>query len=108
MISRKEAISVLYGIINGQYFEEELEGKVGKELENALTDIANCIEAEEVLGIHSWGMDDEEWVFLHTAFRTDLHDFEDNKNKQKEILERNRFTPSLAEIKLMEQEKDDE
>ena len=91
MITRAEAISVLYGIINGEYFEEELEGEFAEEFENALTDIANCIEAEDTLGIHAWGMDDEEWVFLHTAFRTDLPDFADNIRKQNDIVKKYSF-----------------
>ena len=86
MITREEAVDVIYGLINGQLIEEELD----EETENLLTDIAQCIEAEKI-GIHAWGMDDKEWVFLHTAFRTDLPDFADNMKKQREIAERYAF-----------------
>ena len=61
-ITRKEAIKTIYDIMNS--------GILSEELENALQDIANCIEHEND-GLFLWGADDEV-SDLFTARRKDL------------------------------------
>lgn len=61
-ITRKEAIKTIYDIMNS--------GILSEELENALQDIANCIEYEND-GLFLWGADDEV-SDLFAARRKDL------------------------------------
>ena len=66
MITRQKAVRALYAVINC--------GIIDEDLEMSLQDIANCIEDETYLGIHAWGMSDEEYMKLHTAHRVDCRE----------------------------------
>ena len=83
MITRQRAVRTLYTVINC--------GIIDEELEMSLQDIANCIEDETYLGIHAWGMSDEEYMKLHTARRTDLPDYEDYMKECREIYGKYKF-----------------
>ena len=89
MITRENAIDVLYEIVNS--------GILSEELEDDIQDIICCIEDEKDLGIHAWGMPDDEYSTLHTALRTDLPEYADFKMQQEEILDYYKFSPSKAE-----------
>ena len=80
MITRQEAVSVIYAIINS--------GIISEDLEDALQDIANCIEDEETLQIHSWGMPEDDYMTLHMTMRTDLPEYEEFMKKCEEIHQR--------------------
>lgn len=67
LVTRVEAVDVLYEIINS--------GIISMELEEKLREIANIIEDEDKengLGILAWGMNAEEYGELHTVYRKDL------------------------------------
>jgi len=83
MITRQEAINVLYQIMNS--------GIIDEELEDALQEIANCIEDENYLKIHSWGMPCNEYIKLHTSKRTDLPDYAAFIKECEEIYKRYSF-----------------
>lgn len=83
MLTRREASSVLYSIINS--------GIISDELESALCEIESCIMAEENFEIHAWGMPSEDFALLHTAMRTDHPDFDSFVNKQREIVDKYSF-----------------
>lgn len=59
MIERREAVQALR--------EMNESGILSPVLESVLDDIAICIEAEEDLGIHIWGVDDEEFLPIMEA-----------------------------------------
>ena len=61
-VTRKEAIKIIYDTMNS--------GILSEELENALQDIANCIEHEND-ELFLWGADDEV-SDLFAAWRKDL------------------------------------
>ena len=64
VISRDEAIQVLYQVMNS--------GIISEDIEEELQDIANCIEGEKK-GLFLWGADDDH-IDLFTARREDLID----------------------------------
>lgn len=61
-ITREEAVTTLYDVINSGIISDELEGK--------LQDIASCIDNEEQ-GLFTWGADDDV-IDLFIAKREDL------------------------------------
>lgn len=63
MPTRLQAVRKLYDLINS--------GILAEDLEQDLRDIANCIEAEENLGIFLWGADDD-YIDLYIVKREDL------------------------------------
>ena len=83
VITREAAIDRLYQLINSGVFE--------KDVEDDLQDIANCIEDEKQLRIHSWGMNADEYGKLHTAWRTDLPDYDSKAAEQERIVKKYRF-----------------
>lgn len=62
-ITRDEAVTTLYDVINS--------GIISEELEERLEDIASCIEHEEQ-GLFTWGADDDV-IDLFVAKREDLY-----------------------------------
>ena len=67
MITRDEALEVLYDLINS--------GIIAEDLEEALEDIAKCIRAEDKerdLGIDIWGAEENDWIDLYILKREDL------------------------------------
>ena len=88
MITRQQAVSVIYEVVNSGILSDELEGN--------LQDVANCIEDEEMLQIHAWGMPDDDHSMLHTAFRTDLPVYDEMMKKCEEIQKRYRFHDETA------------
>ncbi len=63
MITREKAADVLYELINA--------GVLDRELTSSLEDIARGI-SEEQYGRHVWGSEEDDWVKLHVAYRSDL------------------------------------
>lgn len=87
MITREEAISAMYTLINTGILEEDLE--------ETLQEIANAIEHERC-GSHTWGADAEEYATLVTSRRADLITAEYAAEK-KRIVNKYAFEPSPFE-----------
>ena len=67
MLTRQEAVEVLYELINS--------GILASDLQDALEDIVICIRSEDRdkdLGIDIWGAKEEDWTDLYIAKRADL------------------------------------
>ena len=67
MPTREESVHTLYSLINS--------GILSEELEEQLEDIARCIESEDAdnnLGVFLWGIEENDWMDLYTARRSDL------------------------------------
>ena len=90
MITRKKAINTLYNLINSNI--------LSKEIENDLQDIITCIEYEQ-MNLHLWNADDTDVETIITSKRTDLPEFQYFIKKQKEIIQKYRYTPSKTESK---------
>ena len=85
-IQREEAVQVLYNLINS--------GILKREYEDALEEIATCIE-KEGQGLHMWGAEDDA-VELFVAYRKDLLT-DEVKKKIKDTQEKYSFSPSPFE-----------
>lgn len=69
MPTRAEAVQTLYELINS--------GILSDELTDELEDIVRCIAAEDKeneLGISLWGVEENDWLDLYIAKRSDLID----------------------------------
>lgn len=93
MITRDNAVEAIMEIINAGILREDLEEE--------LNEIMHCIDAEQDLGIHAWGMPDEEWGILCTAVRTDLPEYREHILKQKEICQEYEFMDIKAAQRIM-------
>ena len=83
MITREQAVEVLYMLINS--------GILDVHFDESLQEIANCIEAEEELGLHIWGAPSEDVSILYTSKRTDLPEYNIFVQHQKAIAEKYSF-----------------
>jgi hypothetical protein len=81
-ISRDEAIQTLYEFIDNEVIDEDLSDR--------LLEIANNIDNEKY-GIHTWGINNEDYVKIVTSYRDDLTD---KIEEQKKLIEKYSFVLS--------------
>lgn len=77
MITRERAIEVIERVV--------CSGVIDDETVEVLEDIASCLNMEELQKISPWGMDDEDYIALVTAVRTDLPEFEEHMKRCEKI-----------------------
>lgn len=98
MISREEAIETLSFLESNEILSEDLQGK--------LLDIRSCIEAE-LQGWHFWGAEDDDYIELHIARRSDLWT-DEVKKKCEELDHKHTFTPAPYEVDKVSRELEDD
>lgn len=89
MISRSNAIDVIYDLINSGILDESIE--------DALNEIVTCIDYEEC-GMHLWNATNEDCDNLFTCKRVDKIT-DEYIEEQKAIVNKYRFVPAPAEKK---------
>lgn len=98
MITRDDACSVLYSIINSGLFSEELDAD--------LEEIANCISCEKD-SLHMWGCEDQDMTDLYVCVRDDLVTPEYEAHVDK-LFDTYRFYASKFESKEIEPDDEEE
>ena len=98
MISREEAIDVISMLEESDILKDDLKEK--------LTDIRTCIEAE-LQGWHFWSANDDDYVELHIARRSDL--WTDEVKQKCEALDKaHTFIPAPYEKNYINRDPDGE
>jgi len=98
MITREEAIEVIYDLIDSDILKTDVEER--------LQDIANCIEGE-LVGRHEWGVDRSKLAKLYGATRIDLVTDKDIEEYDR-IHRKLTFVPSVDERIVIESHVRDE
>ena len=89
MITRDDAIEVLYDLMNSNVLDDEL----CDDLQN----IANCISAERD-SMHLWGADDQEVAELYTMVQSSAPDAEEHEALCDKLFNKYCFEPSEHEM----------
>ena len=84
MISRERAVWLLHRLINANVFDVDTV--------NGLQEIANCIEHEEDMKIHAWGMPADEYHDLMISYPVNTPEYEKQCDKQRKIIKKYSFT----------------